>query len=636
MLATPDLQVLDSYADGYGSVFLEYRITGAEMPSFRWGVHASTDLVFGGDTLVDTYLETDPAFLSVGEHTKLLTIGPGAIQMALPGTGAPEIDGDYSLLVVGDDNNQVVEVDSDPFNEDNTDMFEGAYHLSGGNVYVHGSNDNDTATLTTSGPNIILNANTLPAPLSYASVDVNQIWIWGHSGNDVLDAAGISLPVFVFGGVGNDTGYGGSGNDVLVGGTGDDFIAGGLGDDSYRFDTGLGLGFDTLNESLGGVDTLDFSSTTTQTVAVSLATAVAQVVNPGLTLSLGSGASFENLIGGALGDTLTGNGRANVLVGNGGDDSLRGQGGNDTYRFDCDNALGTDTITETAGIDTLDFSSTSTRSINVNLANTAPQVVNAGLTLVLGSAITIEKVVGGELGDTLTGNTLNNFFVGGPGNDVLTGGSNHDTYFFDTDSPLGTDSINEAGGGIDLLDFRSTTSLAILIDLSNAAPQVVNANLSLQLNSPTTIEKVIGGSKNDTIVGNSLNNVLLGGGGHDIVSGGAGRDILIGGGGGDSLNGGADDDLLIAGTTAYDANQTALNVLRGEWISTARDYLTRVANLRSGVGGYRLQASGVGATVFNDTHADTLTGDADRDWFFAAALDSITDLAGDELKDTLP
>ena len=124
---------------------MEYEITGADLPLFRWGVYASTDLAFGGDTLVDTYLETNPAFLTVGEHTKLLTIGPGAIQLALPGAGAAEINGDYSLLVVSDDNNQIIEDDMDPFSEDNTVIFEGVYHLTGGSVYAHASNGDDTA-----------------------------------------------------------------------------------------------------------------------------------------------------------------------------------------------------------------------------------------------------------------------------------------------------------------------------------------------------------------------------------------------------------------------------------------------------------------------------------------------------------
>src|SRR4029450_3129279 len=133
------------------------------------------------------------------------------------------------------------------------------------------------------------------------------------------------------------------------------------------------------------------------------------VVNAGLTLGF-SGDSIENVTGGALGDVLTGNALNNVIEGGSGNDSLTGGGGNDTlaggsgsdiYRFDTDNTLGSDTINETSGGDTLDFSATTTRAVQVNLANPAAQVVNAGLTLSLLSASSIENITGGSLADLL-------------------------------------------------------------------------------------------------------------------------------------------------------------------------------------------------------------------------------------------
>ena len=112
--------------------------------------------------------------------------------------------------------------------------------------------------------------------------------------------------------------------------------------------------------------------------------------------------------------------------------------------------MGTDTLDESGGgIDTLDFSATTTRHVVVDLSNAAAQVVNAGLTLILGSGATIENAIGGDLNDTLTGNSLNNTLTGGPGND---------TYLFDTDLALGTDTLDESGGGTDTLDFSATTT----------------------------------------------------------------------------------------------------------------------------------------------------------------------------------
>src|SRR6185436_13921836 len=103
-----------------------------------------------------------------------------------------------------------------------------------------------------------------------------------------------------------------------------------------------------------------------------------------------------------------GNALNNVIEGGGGNDLLAGRAGNDTYRFDTDLALGSDTLDESGGgIDTLDFSATTTRAVAVNLGNAAAQAVNAGLTLTLSAGNTIENVTGGALGDRLTGNALN-------------------------------------------------------------------------------------------------------------------------------------------------------------------------------------------------------------------------------------
>jgi Ca2+-binding RTX toxin-like protein len=101
--------------------------------------------------------------------------------------------------------------------------------------------------------------------------------------------------------------------------------------------------------------------------------------------------------------------------------------GNDTFRFDTDNALGSDIMDESGGgVDTLDFSATTTRAVSIDLSNAAAQVVNAGLTLTLLDGNTAENVVGGALGDSLSGNALNNFLPGGASNDTLDGDAGTD------------------------------------------------------------------------------------------------------------------------------------------------------------------------------------------------------------------
>jgi Ca2+-binding RTX toxin-like protein len=125
------------------------------------------------------------------------------------------------------------------------------------------------------------------------TANTRLIQISGLGGNDnlSLDETNGSLPAANI--------DGDDGNDVLSGGSGNDVLTGGAGNDTFRFDTGNDLGSQTIDESGGGVDTLDFSATTTRAVSIDLGNPAAQVVNDGLTLTLSAGNTIENVIGGA-------------------------------------------------------------------------------------------------------------------------------------------------------------------------------------------------------------------------------------------------------------------------------------------------------------------------------------------------
>ncbi len=235
----------------------------------------------------------------------------------------------------------------------------------------------------------------------------------------------------------------------------------------------MALGADVLDESGGGIDTLDFRSTTTRNVVLSLNSVAAQVVNAGLTLSLGSTTAFENVIGGSLNDVIIGNALNNTFTGGPGNDNLNAGLGNDIYLFDTDFSSGSDILNEAGGIDTLDFSATTTRSVAINLGSVALQVVNAGLSLTLVSGLTFENVIGGSLGDIIVGNALGNTLTGGGGSDSINGATGDDIYRFDTDLALGSDVISDSGG-VDTLDFSSTTTRTISLNLGIPGPQVVN------------------------------------------------------------------------------------------------------------------------------------------------------------------
>ena len=70
--------------------------------------------------------------------------------------------------------------------------------------------------------------------------------------------------------------------------------------------------------------------------------------------------------------------------------------------------------------------------------------------------------------------------------------------------------------------------MGVSVNLGSAVNQVIHAtNLSLNLNSATTFENVIGGSRNDTLNGGDGNNTLTGGAGDDTLFGGLGDDTYV-------------------------------------------------------------------------------------------------------------
>jgi hypothetical protein len=123
----------------------------------------------------------------------------------------------------------------------------------------------------------------------------------------------------------------------------------------------------------------------------------------------------------------------------------------------------------------------------------------------------------------------------------------------------------------------------------------------------SNIRNVTGSVGNDLLVGDANANVLIGG---------TGRNVIIGGGGADRIVGGGGDNLLIGGTTAYDQNAAALDLIMQEWL-LASDFATRVAALQSG--GDLLAGTGIhldNTTVHPDGMA-TVTPGPGNNWVIA-------------------
>jgi Ca2+-binding RTX toxin-like protein len=198
--------------------------------------------------------------------------------------------------------------------------------------------------------------------------------------------------------------------------------------------------------------------------------------------------------------------------------------------------------------------------------------------------------------------------IGGTGHDTLTGGRGNDFILAGT----GDDRVN-GGAGDDYIAGESNNDVLY----GGSGNDTVGGQAGDDL--------VFGGFGNDTLYGGDDNDVLVGGANTDRLYGGAGRDITIGGTGSDEVRGGTGDDIVIGGSTSHDNDENALRALSDEWTS-AHDYATRVSYLRSG-GGLNGTYILNGRTVFDDFRADSLYGEADRDWFWSLPLDSTPDRA---------
>ena len=272
---------------------------------------------------------------------------------------------------------------------------------------------------------------------------------------------------------------------------------------------------------------------------------------PGATVK--GGAGNDTLRGSAATDVVRGGPGNDVLQQSGGDDTLRGEAGDDHYVLDADGADVLERLGEGpgGGTDTVDFSATTGHGLEVGL-DLPTQLVTPTYGLALSSPGAFENLVGSAQGDNLRGGPGPNTVLGGPGSDtlmssagvdVLDGGPGASEYALDGDLS-GTVSVIEAGGPEnDVLSTWPTTTVDPTVDAGTTASQAVTPSLQLQLSSATAIDDLVGGSRDDTLTGNSLENLLDGAGGDDDLRGGDETDGLVAGPGDNTLRGGNGDDL---------------------------------------------------------------------------------------------
>jgi Ca2+-binding RTX toxin-like protein len=200
------------------------------------------------------------------------------------------------------------------------------------------------------------------------------------------------------------------GSDTLNGGNGDDDLFGGGGGD----DLSGGNDFDTVGYR-------DFAGSNPLTITVN------DVADDGVAGENDNvRVGVEAVVGGEGDDTITGSGGTNTLVGSGGADSLHGAGGNDTLQGDQGCCSGSaDVLDGGSGEDAVTYEY-SFNSVTADIDGVADDGISGGAE---GDNVmtTVENLIGGHSGDSLTGNNAANNLLGRQGSDTLNGGGSGDS-----------------------------------------------------------------------------------------------------------------------------------------------------------------------------------------------------------------
>ncbi len=458
----------------------------------------------------------------------------------------------------------------------------------------------------------------LPDTVTCPSAGITALVLEGRDLDDAITLSGVATPATLSGGGGNDVLTGGDGVDTLNAGADADRLDGGAGNDTLNGDPGDdvltgGTGADVFNGGTG-TDLADFSLRSSP-VTVSM-DAVANDGAPAEADNVRT--DVENATGGTGNDVLLGGTAANLLAGGPGEDSLDGDAANDVL----DGGADADVLTGGAGTDTVTYA-----------ARVAPVTVSLDGLGGDGEAgeddtirTDVEGVVGGAADDLLVGGPAVDTLSGGQGADVLHGEAGADVLNGDDgDDVLEGGSAGDSfvgGAGVDTADYSART-VALTIDLDGAADDgetVENDNVR------PDVERLLGGSGDDTLTGNNAVNVLSGGAGNDLLDPGRGA--------GDQLIGGLDVDTVTyatrTATVTLDADGLADDGEAGEADAIDTDVENLVggsaADRLTGTTGANVLSGGSGNDVLDGRDgADMLLGGAGTDTAdYAARAGAVT------------
>ena len=308
----------------------------------------------------------------------------------------------------------------------------------------------------------------------------------------------------LWGGAGADTLHGGGGNDIIDGGPGGDDLNGGGDNDTITYansDAGVRVTLVPGTRGEGG----DAEGDTLQ--------------------------SFENLIGSAYDDRLFGDGGDNELSGGDGDDRIvagagwdrvEGGAGVDTLDGDADAYSAMPVVGD---LDTLSYAS-STGSVTIDLsrqyavtATTEQQrdhyAVGTGGDASGDKFRGFENITGGMGNDRLTGDGWNNILIGGPGADILDGGSPQVTGA-GPDGQFGTADDVRTGADSDVVSYAGSSAgvtITFSVRRSNNEDVHIGAGLGgdAQGDRLLNIESVTGTAHDDRFFASNLTQGFDGG-----------------------------------------------------------------------------------------------------------------------------
>ena len=418
---------------------------------------------------------------------------------------------------------------------------------------------------------VIAALSTAMAPAAAAATPEcfgKKATIVGTNGSDTLRGTAAS-----------DVIVGKGGEDVILGRGGSDLICGSGGPDLIRGDGGN----DKLNGG-PGQDKIYYNSAASG-VTVSLLTGRA---------TGGSGSDivkgFEDIVGSNSADQITGSNGQNLISSLNGNDSVDGAGG-------------LDTIEGGAGDDDLDGGGAGEINIVWYDSSFATQGPSGPVTVDLagGTAVApdgsdtianFDTAVGSRFDDVLTGDSQDNFLLGGEGNDALNG-----------------------AGGFDVAIYWFATG-PVTANLQTGMVSGSDGNDTLG-----SIEGLFGGNGADTLTGNDLDNFLDGSGGNDTMNGAGGADWFMGGDGADTIDGGANAgvgydlvDYEVHFGGPVNANlQTGAVTGPGNDGAPSNDTVTGVEGLFGTLFNDTLTGDGAANYLYGWTGNDTISGGGGND-----------------------